>query len=182
MDVDVTLFSARSLQTMFHGILLSGGAVVGLAIALFSLLVMGPATGEPGPGVRQSRWVSAVLVFTALALWLVVISGTYVIFSPYRATPPAGAASLGPYPRALLLSNPNTAWLHAFAMECKEHMPWIAAMLTTAAAFVSTRHRSTVLSDVSLRPMMITLVSIAFALASFIGLLGIFVNKAAPLQ
>jgi hypothetical protein len=56
-------------------------------------------------------------------LWLTVIVGTYVIFPPYRATPPPGATDLSEFPRALVLASPSTAWLHAFAMESKEHMP-----------------------------------------------------------
>ena len=180
--MDSTLFSPNSLRTMFHGIVLSGGALVGLAIALFSLLVMRRTGTDDRMSERHSRALAGVLMTTAAVLWLVVISGTYVIFPPYRATPPAGTTSLDAYPRALLLANPNTAWLHSFAMESKEHMPWIAAMLTTAAAFAGVRHRATLLADASLRQMVTVLIAISFALASFIGLLGIFVNKAAPLQ
>lgn len=180
--MDATLFSADSVRTMFHGIVLSGGALMGLAIALFSLFVMRPAGPEHRIAERQSRALAGVLLTTAVVLWLVVISGTYVIFPAYRVTPPVGTMALEAYPRALLLANPDTAWLHSFAMESKEHMPWIAAMLTTAAAFVGVRHRATVLSDASLRRMLTALVAVSFALAAFMGLLGIFVNKAAPLQ
>ena len=35
--METTLFSARSLLTMIHGIVLSGGALIGVAIALFTL-------------------------------------------------------------------------------------------------------------------------------------------------
>jgi hypothetical protein len=52
-------------------------------------------------------------------LWITVLVGTYVIFPPYRATPPAGLADLSAFPRALLHANPDTVWLHAFAMEIK---------------------------------------------------------------
>jgi hypothetical protein len=70
-----------------------------------------------------------VTVFSAVMLWLTVIIGTYIIFPPYRATPPPGTTDLSQFPRALVLANPSTAWLHAFAMEIKEHMPWIASVL-----------------------------------------------------
>ena len=179
--MDTALFSARSLWTMWHGIVLSGGALMGLGLALFGLIVMRPAEGERVPD-RYSRSVSIVLTATAVALWLSVLVGTYVVFPQYRATPPAGAASLAAYPRAMLLADPGTAWLHAFAMEIKEHMPWIAAMLTAAAAFVATRYRLTMLGDARLLRMTLALVSIAFVLSSFVGVLGIFVNKAAPLE
>jgi hypothetical protein len=67
-------------------------------------------------------------------------------------------------------------------MESKEHMPWIASMLATAVAFVTVRYRSKVLYDVSLRNMATILLAICFALVSFVSIMGVFVNKVAPLQ
>jgi hypothetical protein len=166
---------------MWHGIVLSGGALMGLGLAVFGLMAMRPAAGGGVPN-RHGRAMSIVLTATTVALWLAVLVGTYVVFPQYRATPPSDAASLAAYPRAMLLADPDTAWLHAFAMETKEHMPWIAAMLTTAAAFVATRYRLTMLGDARLRRMTLALVSIAFVLSSFVGILGIFVNKVAPLE
>lgn len=180
--MEITLFSNESLSTMMHGIVLSGGALMGLAIALFTLTIMAPDRDSRAASARQTRSLAGVLIVTAALLWLAVISGTYVIFPAYRATPPAGTALLASYPRAFLLSNPDTAWLHAFAMECKEHMPWIAAMLATAAAFIGQRYRSSLFADRSLRSSVTALVGIAFVLTAFVGLLGIFINKAAPLQ
>jgi hypothetical protein len=37
-------------------------------------------------------------VFTAVMLWLTVIVGTYIIFPPYRVTPPPGTTDLGQFP------------------------------------------------------------------------------------
>jgi hypothetical protein len=179
--MDMTLFSARSLWTMGHGIVLSGGALMGLGLALFGLFAMRPAAGER-VSERQALSLSIVLIATTVALWLAVLVGTYIVFPEYRATPPADAASLAAYPRAMLLANPGTAWLHAYAMEIKEHVPWIAAMLPTAAAFVATRYRLTMLGDAPLRRATTGLVAIALVLSSFVGILGIFVNKVAPLE
>jgi hypothetical protein len=55
-------------------------------------------------------------------------------------------------------------------------------MLATAVAFVSTRYRTTLLADRSLRGMATTLLVIGFALVSLVALLGVFVNKIAPLE
>jgi hypothetical protein len=82
----------------------------------------------------------------------------------------------------MLLANPGTTWLHAFAMEIKEHMPWIAAMLATAVAFISVRYRERLLRDARLRTMSATLLGICFALVAFVALLGVFINKVAPLE
>lgn len=174
------LFSDRSLWTMLHGLVASGGAMMLLVAALFSLRAMAAPEGAVVPE-RQSTAFAWLLVATAVLLWVSVLGGTYVVFPMYRATPPEGVASLAEYPRALLMSNPDTRWLHAFGMEIKEHMPWIAAMLATAAAFVARRHRTTLLADAAMRRVIGALLGTTFVLVSFVALLGVFVNKVAPL-
>lgn len=174
------LFSDRSLLTMLHGLVLSGGALVLLVTALFTLRVLAAPEGSAVPA-RQSNAFAWLMVGTAALLWMSVIGGAYIVFPLYRATPPEGVASLADYPRALLMSNPDTRWLHAFGMEIKEHMPWIAAMVTTAAAFVARRHRDTLLANASQRRITGSLLAVALVLVSFVALLGVFVNKVAPL-
>jgi hypothetical protein len=174
------LFSDRSLLTLLHGLVLSGGALALLFVALFSLRVLAPADGEPVPE-RHSKALAWVTTSAVVLLWMSVIGGTYIVFPMYRATPPDGIASLAEYPRALLTSNPDTRWLHSFGMEIKEHMPWIAAMVATAAAFVVRRRGTEALADGSLRQVVSTLLLIAIMLVSVVALLGVFVNKVAPL-
>jgi hypothetical protein len=175
------LFSERSIWTMVHGVGLGGAALLGLAAASFYLYAVKPGSSssdtEPG-----SRAFALLTVSTTVALWLTVIVGTYVVFPPYRVTPPPGTADLSQFPRAFVLANPDTAWLHAFAMEIKEHMPWIAAMLTTAVAFSAVRHPAAVLRSPSLRKISLTLLAASFAIVAFVSLLGVFVNKVAPLH
>lgn len=175
------LFSAESIWTMVHGVVLGGGALMALAAALFALVFLDAPTGSDIPAVHSER-VARLTAFIAVALWLTVIGGTYIVFPPYRATPPEGVTDLSAYPRALLLASGETAWLHAFAMETKEHVPWIVAMLSTAAAFVGLRHRSRLLGDPTVRRLVTTLTAICFVLVSYVALLGVFVNKVAPLE
>jgi hypothetical protein len=175
------LFSERSIWTMVHGIGLGGAALLGLAAALFYLYAVRPESSsshtEPG-----SRAFTLLAVFTTVVLWLTVIVGTYIIFPPYRVTPPPGSADLSQFPRAFVLANADTAWLHAFAMEIKEHMPWIAAMLSSAVAFIAVRYPGAVLWNSSLRKMSLALLATSFAIVAFVSLLGVFVNKVAPLE
>ena len=176
------LFTNRSVWTMIHGIVLGGGALMALAAALFYLAVTRSADYPHAGGPDPSRPLVWLVITVAVLLWLTVIVGTYVNFPPYRATPPEGLADLSAYPRSLLQSNPGTRWLHGFAMEMKEHVPWIAAMLATAVAFVVARYQSAVLRDRSLRRPATMLLAICFVLASVVGLLGTFINKVAPLE
>ena len=174
------LFSDRSIWTMVHGIGLGGAGLLGLAAALFYLYA---ARSEgPAPAAAGGRAFAGVTAFSAGVLWLTVLAGTYIVFPPYRATPPEGLTDLAQFPRSLVLASPDTAWLHAFAMEVKEHVPWFAAMLATAAAFVSVRDRATYLTDRQLRGMVTVALSICFLLAAYTAVLGTFVNKVAPLQ
>lgn len=180
--MDTMLFTERSLWTMLHGMALGGGGLMGLAIALFSLRAMRFSGAAGATADRQALHLAWLIVATAALLWSSVLSGTYVTFPAYRAAPPEGIADLGPYPKALIQSVPGTAWLHSFAMETKEHVPWIAAMLATAVAFVGLRYRAKLLGDRQLNDMATVLVAICFGLVSFVALLGVFVNKVAPVE
>jgi len=174
------LFSDRSLLTMFHGLVLSGGALALLVTALLLLRILAAPEGAAIPP-RQSNGFAGVSIAAAVFLWMAVLGGAYIVFPMYRATPPEGVASLADYPRALLMASESTRWLHAFAMEIKEHVPWIAAMLATAAAFIARRHRATLLANSAQRQLTAILLTISVLLASFAGLLGVLVNKVAPL-
>lgn len=180
---NVMLFTSDSVWTMIHGIILGGGALLGLSAALFALATIPGAAAVTDVSVqKQARYLGWLIVAVAAVLWLTVILGTYVNFPPYRAAPPEGTLSLAQYPAALLKSSPATNWLHSFGMEIKEHVPWIAAMLATAIAFVTMRYRSRFLTDSALRRTTTTLVAICFILVAVVSLLGIFINKVAPLD
>jgi hypothetical protein len=175
------LFSDRSVWTMVHGIVFGGGALLALSAVLYHLCVV-PAAADQGDQPRQGRALSLLLATIAVLLWMTVIGGTYVVFPFYRATPPEGLTELARYPRALVMSDPGTRWLQTFAMEIKDHMPWIAAMLATAAAYVGVRYRSRLSVDATLRGIVTALSAIGFALVALVALLGVFVNKVAPVE
>jgi hypothetical protein len=180
--MDTMLFTARSIWTMVHGIVLGGGALMALAAALFALYAMRTTdTGQLG-APDQARHLARLTILTAVLLWLTVLIGTYVNFPPYRATPPEGVTDLARYPRSLIQANPGTVWLHAFAMEIKEHVPWIAAMLATAVAAVAARYKARLLSDAPVRGMVMMLLAICIVLVSCAAILGVFINKVAPLE
>lgn len=178
----MSLFTDRSILTMVHGIVLGGAVMLALSAALFSLWTTGMGRSFGAAPDDRSRALGRLSVFIAVLLWLTVLTGTYVIFPPYRATPPASLADLSAYPRSMILANPATAWLHTFAMESKEHVPWIASMLATAVAFVSVRYPSRLRGEAKIRKLAMALLAICLLLASYVALLGVFVNKVAPLE
>ncbi len=176
------LFSERSIWTMLHGIGFGGAGLLALAAALFALYLMYPRAGEAGTPPDRSGAIAGLTGLTALLLWLTTLVGMYVVFPSYRVTPPEGTTDLAAYPRALILSDPSTAWLHAFAMETKEHLPLIACMLVTAVAFVAWRYRRRFVTDAALRRGGAAMLAISFGIVAYISLLGVFVNKVAPLE
>ncbi len=52
-----------------------------------------------------------------LLAWATVITGAYIVYPWYRATPPPDALSLTGYPQRLLLSSPSTIAWHSIGME-----------------------------------------------------------------
>ena len=176
------LFTERSIWTMIHGIGLGGTALMALAAVLFAMYLMRRSYLRATEGEDVSGPVAALMWLTAAALWLTALVGTYIIFPPYRAAAPEGTTLLAQYPRTMLLADPETAWLHTFAMETKEHLPWIAAMLATAVAFVAWRYRAEFFRDPRLYRMGAILVTVCLAAVAYISLLGVFINKVAPLQ
>lgn len=176
------LFSDRSIWTMVHGIVLGGGSLLGITALLTALTLLRPAGREAPPAVAApSKMIALAALCTSVMLWLTVVIGTYVSFPTYRAVPPPGTTDLGAYPKSLIQSNPQTAWLHSFAMESKEHVPWIAAMLVTAVAFTAMRHHRSLLQDARVNGTARLFLVMAFLLVAYASVLGIFVNKVAPL-
>lgn len=176
------LFSERSIWTMLHGIGFGGGALLAAAASLVALYLMHPRAGDAGTPPDRSGAIAGLTSLTALLLWLTTIVGTYLVFPLYRATPPEGATDLAPYPRALILGDPSTSWLHAFAMETKEHLPFIACILATAVAYVAWRYRRRFVTDAGLRRGGTAMLAVTFGIVAYISLLGVFINKVAPLE
>jgi hypothetical protein len=175
------LFTERSVWTMVHGIGFGGAALLALAAAIFALYLLAVSGGGP-VSEAPSRAFARLATFIASTLWLTSLVGTYLVFPAYRAGPPEGTTGLEGYPRALILAEPQTVWLHAFAMETKEHLPWIAAMLATAVAFVAWRYRSRLLDVGRLRTMAAALLATSFVIVAYVSVLGVFINKVAPVE
>jgi TRAP-type uncharacterized transport system fused permease subunit len=167
---------------MIHGFGL-GGVFLLLFSSVFHCLWSLRSADNLSAAMLQThcRFLARITVLMAVILWLTIFVGTYINFPDYRANPPAGAADLTTYPKALLMANPDTKWLHEVGMETKEHMPWVAAMLMTAVAFVAARYQTKIVEEAKIRSTMLTLLTVVFGVVALVGLLGVFINKVAPL-
>jgi len=132
----------------------------------------------------QERMMRLKVGVTAMAViaWVTVVTGTWIVYPWYRAKPPAGATDLTDYPRALLLSDPDTKEWHEFGMEWKEHVAWVSPMLATVAAFIVLYYGNQLIVDKRLRYATLGTFVLAFATAGVAGALGAFITKVAPIR
>jgi hypothetical protein len=174
--------TVREFWTVIHGMGLGAIFLLAFAGGLAGLYSLRPewvtVTGVRERVMRLSvgTWVMAV------AAWLTVVSGTYIVYPWYRAAPPEGLADLSGYPRYFLLSVPNLAAWHTFAMEWKEHVAWFSPILAVAVAFVVWRYGAQIAEMPKLRKALIVLFILAFGAAGIAGMFGAFITKAAPLM
>ena len=136
----MTLFTVREAWTLVHGLLFGGGFLLAFTGGLALLYNLKADLLTTVGARRHMRWLKlATLVMAGLA-WLAVLSGTYISYPWYRATPPEGVTDLTLYPRSYLKADPDLAFWHTFGMEWKEHIAWFAPLVATAVAFVVWRY------------------------------------------
>ena len=175
----------RELWTVVHGLglgtlflLAFGGGLAGLYSMKANLLT------EEGVAERTPRLLIGTAVMAVVA-WLTVLSGTFVAYPWYRATPPEGidravqSDALGDFPRYWLLASEQTAEWHKFGMEWKEHVAWIAPFLATAVAFAVLYYGAQLARRGEIRRAAIIFFTLAFLAAGAAGLFGAFITKAA---
>jgi hypothetical protein len=125
--------------------------------------------------VRRTRRLELGTWVMALAAWLTVITGSWIVYPWYRST----AADS---PKSILLGDPSTADWHEFGMEWKEHIAWIAPLLATAVAFTVTYYGASLVKRQGIRKWLMGFFAAAFVIAGVAGALGAFITKAAPVN
>jgi hypothetical protein len=175
--------TARDAVTVLHGMFFG---------ALLLLSFSGAAAALYATSAARSHWVatsaqrtalSVYLAAMALAAWITVLLGAYVVYPWYRAVPPhSGTINLAGYPQRLLLSNPATAGWHSLGMEWKEHLAWLAPIGLTAAAYIVARYGAHLREIKALRNAVFGLVALAFFASSIAGFFGAMLNKNAPVR
>jgi hypothetical protein len=177
----------RELYTVLHGLVLGtlfllafGGGLAGLW-SLRPGLVTDEGIQERTPRLLIGTWVMAIVA------WLTVITGTFIAYPWYRATPPEGIdradpSQLAEFPRFLLLAQEKTAQWHEFGMEWKEHVAWMAPFLATAVAFAVVYYGAQLIRRGEIRNAILVFFTLAFVAAGVAGLFGAFITKAAPVS
>jgi len=114
--------------------------------------------------------------------WAAVITGTYIVYPWYRATPPEGTTgeALEGYPRSFLLADPHLDLWHKFGMEWKEHIAFLAPILATAVAVMVTYYGPRLADKPLVRYALMAMFAVAFAAAGIAAVFGALITKNAP--
>ncbi len=172
--------SNREFWTLVHGMFLGAAFLLSFAGGLAGLYSLRPQW-VTAAGIEERlgrlRWGTTVM---AIVAWLTVITGSYIVYPWYRATPPEGA-DLSLYPRSFLKASEALSGWHSFGMEWKEHVAWFSPILATAVAYLVWKYGPQLVENEKLRKIVIVLFILAFATAGIAGLFGALITKAAPL-
>ena len=105
--------ATRSLWTLIHG--MGFGALYLLACSglLVELYRLTSPSKPSDPTPAQQRFLKIYLITMVVLAWAAVLTGAYVIYPWYRATPPPGTADLSMFPQRLLMSSPTTIGWHS---------------------------------------------------------------------
>jgi hypothetical protein len=175
--MEITL---RSFWTVVHGMGFGALYLLASSGALVELCRFTAPSAPPSPG--QERFLRIYLISMVVLAWAAVLTGTYVIYPWYRATPPPGASDLSLFPQHLLLSNPATIGWHSLGMEWKEHVAWFAPISITMVAYVFIRYGRDLGNHKQLRDAVLGFAAASFIAAGVAGFFGAMINKSAPVQ
>jgi hypothetical protein len=181
-EVDSMEITNRALWTMLHGMGFGALYLLACSGALLELyrLTSAPTPYPSSPG--HQRFLRIYLVTMAVLAWAAVLTGAYVIYPWYRATPPPGPVDLSMFPQRLLMSNPTTIGWHSVGMEWKEHVAWFAPISITMVAFVFIRYARDLANHRHLRTAALSFAAASFIAAGIAGFFGAMINKYAPVQ
>ena len=187
-------FTDREWWGLIHGMGLGALFLLAFAGGLAELYSLRPHLVTPEGVVARMRRLKVGVMAMAVAAWLTVITGTWIVYPWYRekvagddlagcanlALPDASTCS----PRDFLLSNVSgtTHDWHEFGMEWKEHVAWISPILATVVAFIVVYYGTNLIRHERVRRTAITLYVAAFGFAAVAGAFGAFITKVAPVK
>lgn len=172
----------REVWGLVHGMVLGGMFLLTFAGGLAGLYSLRPEWVTAAGVQERLRRLGTGTSVMAVVAWLTCITGSFVVYTWYRATPPDGVTgdALRAFPRSFLLASANLAEWHDFGMEWKEHVAWFAPLLATSVAYIVWRYRDQLAVNNGLRKVAIWVFVLAFTAAAIAGLLGALITKAAP--
>ena len=167
--------TTRETWGFVHGPVLFALFLLAFVWGLVELHRLRPMTGPPPKPRTPARRIGVGVTSMAAIAWVIVITGTWVVYPWYRERVPTS-------PRSVLLSDPSTEFWHTFGMEWKEHVAWLSPMSATVVGFIVLYYGAALARNNRLRRTAMTLFILAFALAAVSGVFGALISRAAPVQ
>lgn len=168
-------FTDRELWGLIHG--MGFGALFLLAFAggLAEFWGLRPALETVEGMAGKIRRLKIGTTLMMIAAWGTVLTGTWIVYPWYREQVPTS-------PRSVLLSSTETELWHKFAFEWKEHVAWIAPILSTVVVFIVFYYGAGLIKNDRARKIAMAMLSASFVIAAIAGALGAFVTKVAPIR
>jgi hypothetical protein len=174
--------TVRSLLTLIHGMGFGALYLLACSGAIVELYRRYSPTAEAAISARDESFLRIYLITMATLAWLSVLTGAYIIYPWYRATPPPGTIDLAAFPQKLLMHSPATIGWHSIGMEWKEHVAWLAPISITMAAAVLLRYGRRLRQLPQLRNAVLCFVAVSFIAAGIAGFFGAMLDKNAPVE
>ena len=174
--------TVRSLWTLIHGMGFGALFLLACSGALVELYSFTTSSAPSEPASGREHFLHVYLIAMVVLAWAAVLTGTYIIYPWYRATPPPGMADLSMFPQRLLMSNPNCIGWHSLGMEWKEHVAWFTPVSITMVAFVFIRYGRDLKNHKQLRAAALCFTLASFLAAGIAGFFGAMINKYAPIK
>jgi hypothetical protein len=170
--------SFRELWTVLHGMVFGAVYLIAFGGGLAGLYSLTPVlVTQAGISERMGRLKIGLWTMTAMA-WITVISGTWIVYIWYRASPAVGA-DLSHFPRSFLLAHENTKEWHEFGMEWKEHVAWMAPIMATSIAYTVHYYGAKLATHPKIRKAVIAMLVLSLIAGGVAGVFGAFINKVA---
>src|SRR6266508_1800945 len=168
-------FTGREWWALIHGMILGAAFLLAFGGGLAGLWSLKANLVTPEGVLERMRRLKVGVVTMAVAAWLTVITGTWVVYPWYREDIPKS-------PKSRLLADSATKDWHEFGMEWKEHIAWISPILATVVAFIVLYYGTNLIRHDRVRRTAITLFVLAFVFAGIAGGFGAFITKVAPVK
>ena len=172
----------REVWSVIHGSIFGLIFLLGFSGAIYALHNLRHDWQTQQGLERNARNIKIYLWALAVCVWAAVLTGTYIVYPWYRATPPPGAYDLSAYPRYFLVSSAATEGWHEFGMEWKEHVAFLAPIAATVTAYAASYFGPQLARRTWERRAIMLFFIFAFATASVAGLLGALITKVAPVR
>lgn len=174
--------TTRAFWTLIHGMGFGGLYLLACSGALVEIWRRYSPTAQASVTARDETFLRMYLAGMALLAWGAVLTGAYIVYPWYRATPPPGTVNLTSYPQRLLMSSPSTIAWHSIGMEWKEHVAWLAPISITMAFAVFSKYGRAIRNHPQLRNTVLCFVLISLLAAGIAGFFGAEIDDHAPVR